>query len=72
MFRTIGELKEAIENIPDDYKLELYVDNGVDGTCADNGMSSNSPIRLDIFDENKLVSLSGSEYTSYPKITNQV
>ena len=71
MVRTIGELRKAIENIPDNYKLELSVDNGVDGECADNGMSSNSPIRLDIFDEDKIAYLSGSEYTSCLKASNE-
>lgn len=64
MIRTIRELKDVIENIPDDYHLEISVDNGVDGKSADNGMSSNSPIRIDIWDEDKILYLRGSEYTS--------
>lgn len=64
MIRTVRELKDVIENIPDDYRLEISVDNGVDGKSADNGMSSNSPIRIDIWDEDKILYLRGSEYTS--------
>lgn len=63
MVRSIGELKKIIENIPDNYRIKLSVDNGVDGKSADNGMSSNSSIRFDIWDEEKIVYLSGSKYT---------
>lgn len=65
MFISIGELKNAIENINDDYKLELSVDNGIDGKTADNEMYSNSPIRMSVWDESKTVCFSGSKYTSY-------
>ena len=71
MIRTIGELRKAIEEIPDNYKLELSVDNGVDGKCADNGMCSNSPIRLNIWDEGKTVNLSRSEYTNRSKFSGR-
>ena len=63
MIRSIGELKQMIKDVPDNYRIKLSVDNGVDGKSADNGMSSNSPIRFDIWDEEKIVYLSGSEYT---------
>lgn len=71
MIKTIGELRKAIEEIPDNYKLELSVDNGVDGKCAYNGMYSNSPIRLHIWNEGKTVNLSGSEYTSHSKFSDR-
>ena len=35
-FHTVGALKKALENIPDDYGIILCVDNGVDGQAADN------------------------------------
>lgn len=62
--RTVGELKQMIKDIPDNYKLELCVDNGVDGKAADNSLSSNSPIRADIWEDEKLLYLAGSTYTS--------
>lgn len=63
---SIKELRKLINDMDskyDDYKITLSVDNGVDGKSADNGMSSHNPrIRVDVFEEEKEINLSGSEY----------
>lgn len=64
MIRTVGELKQMLKDVPDSYKLTLSVDNGVDGKSADQGMTSISPIRITIWDDEKSLYLAGSTYTS--------